>query len=391
MVEGALIWPLFHQNFAYMKIKTFTLAWLLAICISPSLFAQNFDVYVSDAGNFNLPGNWQILKFDENGENGQVFISDHLAWPQDIFFIESNNTVLISNLNTGTLSKFDATTGAFLEEFATGISGPTRMKLGPDSLLYVLQWSPNTRVKRYQLNGTFVDDFTKTNTGSAIGLDWDAEGNLFVASYNGNYVRKYSPNGDDLGNFISSGLNGPTNIWFNDEGDLFVNNWNNGIVKRFDGLGNFVEDFITGAPNCEGVDFFPNGDIAIGVGGTSSVKVYSPDGAFIKDLVAPGTLNLLVPNAVVFRGKTASKTKDKYLEMSFVSPTIGSHFQISNPDFAGRSLSCEVFDTSGLFVQKMEFSGQTIWDASSLANGIYYLTVKLPDGTMARQKVVVQR
>ena len=32
------------------------------------------------------------------------------------------------------------TMGVYIEDFATGIGGPTRMKIGADSLLYVLQW-----------------------------------------------------------------------------------------------------------------------------------------------------------------------------------------------------------------------------------------------------------
>ena len=82
---------------------------------------------------------WQILKFDANGENGQVFIDDHLAWPQDIVFLEDQNVVLISNLNTSEILRFNATTGQFMNTFASNIGGPTRMKIGSDSLLYVLQ------------------------------------------------------------------------------------------------------------------------------------------------------------------------------------------------------------------------------------------------------------
>ena len=210
------------------------------------------EVYISDAGNFNNPP-WQILKFDENGENGEVFISDHLAWPQDIVFLEEDNAVLISNLNSGVVSKFNATSGSFIEEFATGLGGPTRMKIGPDSLLYVLQWTNNTKVKRYKLDGTFVDDFTSSNTGTAIGMDWDADGNFYVSSFNGKYVRKFSSTGANLGDFINSNLAGPTNIWFGENGDLFVLDWQAASIKRFDSNGNYLGVFISGVPQCEGV------------------------------------------------------------------------------------------------------------------------------------------
>lgn len=35
------------------------------------------------------------------------------------------------------------------------------MKIGPDSLLYVLQWSGKGTVKRYKLDGTNLGDFTE--------------------------------------------------------------------------------------------------------------------------------------------------------------------------------------------------------------------------------------
>jgi len=43
------------------------------ILLASNTFCQTIEVYVSDAGNFSSPP-WQILKFDENGDNGEVFI-----------------------------------------------------------------------------------------------------------------------------------------------------------------------------------------------------------------------------------------------------------------------------------------------------------------------------
>lgn len=373
-----------------MKSKTWSLFGCFFLCYFPAAFAQNFDIYVSDAGNFNLPP-WQILKFDQNGENGESFISDHLAWPQDIVFLEDQNLALVSNLNTNVISKFDAATGEYLGEFATGIGGPTRMEIGPDSLLYVLQWTGSGKVKRYHLDGSFMDDFTETGVGNSIGLAWDAGSNLYVSSYNGKYVRKFGPTGADLGNFISTNLAGPTNIWFADNGDMLVNDWNAGSVKRFDTQGTYLGVFITGVPQVEGVDFFPNGDIAVGCGGAGTVKVFSPEGVFIKDLFPAGTLNAMTPNAVVFREKAASPAKETIQEVNFVQPTLGVHFQISNPSLEKAPLFYEVFDSTGALVERISYTEAADWDASAVANGIYYITAKLRNGTVARQKVVVQQ
>lgn len=258
------------------------------------------SIYVSDAGNFEV-GPWKIFKYDENGQNPEVFIDEDLAWPQDIVFLEDNNEVLISNLNSGKINRHNATTGALLNSFATGIGGPTRMKIGPDNLLYVLQWSGNGSVLRYQLDGTFVDQHTDIGVVQSIGLDWDSSGNLYVSSFNDKIVRKFDSNGNNLGIYVNSNLQGPTNIWFDENDNLFVCDWTGGKVVKFDMNGNFTEDFITGLNQVEGVDIFPNGNIILGNGNTSEVKLYDAQGNFIQNLVSSGSGGLLKPNAVVIR------------------------------------------------------------------------------------------
>jgi len=267
-------------------------------------WGQEFEVYVSDAGNFSNPP-WQILKFDQNGENPEVFINTNLAWPQDIVFLEDQGIVLISNLNSGTISRHDAETGAYINNFAQGIGGPTRMKIGADDLLYVLQWTGSERVRRYTQDGAFVDEFTSVNVPQSIGLDWDGDGNLYVSSYNGDSVRKFSPTGANLGIFVNSNLAGPTNIWFDDNGDLLVSDFDGTAVKRFGPAGNYLGVFLSGLSNSEGVAILPDGDILIGNGATASVKRYSSNGAFIEDFIPPGSGGLIRPNAVVLRNLEA--------------------------------------------------------------------------------------
>jgi len=270
----------------------------LALMFSTATWGQDLDLYVSDAGNFQNPP-WQILKYDQNGGNPEVFINTNLAWPQDILFLDSDGTVLISNLNSGRINRHDARNGDFIDTFAQGISGPTRMKIGPDGLLYVLQWNNNAPVRRYQLDGTFVDNFTSVGVNQAIGIDWDSNGDLYVSSFNGAFVRRFDTNGNDLGFFVDTNLVGPTNIWFDENGDLFVIDYNGGAVRQYDSNGNFILDFILGLVNPEGVDFLPDGDILIGNGGNGSVRRYDSNGTLIGNYVPPGSGGLLRPNAVV--------------------------------------------------------------------------------------------
>lgn len=258
------------------------------------------EVYVSDAGNFEK-GPYQLLKLDENGQNPVAFTTGNLAWPQDILFLEDQGVALISNLNGNSIGRFDITTGNYIDNFASGISGPTRIKIGPDGLVYALQWQGDGLVYRYKPDGTFVDKFTSIAVPQAIGLDWDLEGNLYVSSYSGGnngFIRKFNNTGQDLGLFISNNanLNGPTNIWFDGSGDLLVNDYVNGVVRRFDSKGNFIANALTNLQQPEGISFLDENFL---VGSTRVVKMYDSNGNFVKDLVTGN--NLLNVNAVVVR------------------------------------------------------------------------------------------
>jgi hypothetical protein len=384
-------------------MRDFLLHVISFLLLTLNLVGQTTEIYVSDAGNFNNPP-WQILKFDENGENPEVFIDSNLAWPQDIIFLDDQGLVLISNLNTNQITKYNLASGGYLGNFATGISGPTRMKIGDDSLLYVLQWSGDGKVRRYQLNGTFVDDFTSVGVSQSIGIDWDSTGNLYVSSFNGNNVRKFDSNGNDMGLFINSNLQGPTNIWFDDNGDLLVLNWSGTTVKRFDSAGNYLGDFITGLFHCEGVDVFPNGNILIGNGGTSSVKLFDSNGNYLEDFIASGAGNLLTPNAVVIRqnvsvsiseGDNTSGINQFILKQNYPNPFNPStqiEFSIPGP----LHVKLEIFNMLGermdvLVSQSMSAGEHSIeWNAEEVPSGIYMYRLTAGDRIESRKMVLLR-
>ncbi|MEL7532484.1 MAG: hypothetical protein AAFN10_14295 [Bacteroidota bacterium] len=362
------------------QLLFFSLAFL-----SFALNAQITEIYVSDAGNFNNPP-WQILKFDENGQNPTVFIDTNIDWPQDILFVEDANRVLISNLNSNLINWHDATTGAYIGLFANGINGPTRMKIGPDSLLYVLQWGGNGRVLRYQLDGSFVDEFTSVGVSNSIGLAWDAIGNLYVSSYDGDYVRHFDSQGNDLGLFAITNLDGPTNIWFDDKGNLLVVDYDGNAVKRFDPAGVYDGIFMSGLGNAEGVAFMANGDILIGNGATSSVKRYDDSGTYLNEFVASGAGNLLNPNAVVIReNNTTSIRKPLTESASIVRPNHGREFALAlSPQ--QRAKQIQVYRVDGRLVGEIR---ERSWSAEDLPAGFYVVVADLQDGRRLRQKIML--
>ena len=340
---------LFRSNKSIMINKMKILFFITCVLLSAAnAYCQSFEIYVSDAGNFSSPP-WKILKYDEDGDNPEVFINDHVSWPQDIVFLEDKNTVLISSFNTGLITRHNSDTGDYINNFASGISGPTRMKIGADKLLYVLQWNGNGLVRRYELDGMFVDEFTDAGVPQSIGIDWDSAGNLYVSSFNGRSVRKFDSSGRDQGIFIDSHLAGPTNIWFESNGDLLVSDYSGTAVKRFDSDGNYLSDFLQGLSQSEGVDFMPNGNILIGNGASRSVKMFDSIGNFLEDIIPSGSGGLQTPNAVVIREMI---TEDSFqinpgLNDAWFDPaTAGQGFLITVfPDIKQMFLAWFTYDT----------------------------------------------
>jgi len=371
------------------KIKTSIL--ICSLLMTSLLCSQDLEVWVSDAGGFSNPP-WFIFKFDENGENPIEVMSqsDGIEWPEDIIFLEDDGVVLISNLNAaGTISRHNINTGDFISKFAAGLGGPTRMKIGPDDLLYVLQWTGSGTVLRYQLDGTFVDEFTNVGVAQSIGIDWDSSGNLYISSYGNSLIRKFDTSGNDLGLFINSGLNGPTNIFFDQSGsgDLIVFNWNNGIVQRYNSSGVFVENLITGINQCEGFDFMPNGDILIGVGSDDTVKRYDNNFNFIENFIESGTL--ITPNAVAIRETTLTVT-DFELASNFIIPSIGTRFSIKT-NLSSEVEYLEIYTISGIFIEKIILNETSFWDASKFSEGVYIIKATTINGKVSTQKVVVKK
>ena len=223
------------------------------------------------------------------------------------------------------------------------------MKIGPDGLLYVLQWSGNGKVLRYQLDGTSMGEFTSVGVSQSIGLDWDSAGNLYVASFDTTSVRKFDTSGNDMGLFINSNIFGPTSIWFDENGDLLVSDWSTTAVKRFNSTGAFQGNFLNGLRQSEGVAIFANGNILIGNGSTNSVKMFDNAGNYIEDLISTSAGGLITPVAIVIRNDTsqpAFKINAGLNDAWFNPATDGQGFFITVfPDINFVSLAWFTYDT----------------------------------------------
>lgn len=370
-----------------MKILKFYLTICLSLTVS--VLSAQIEVYVSSVLDST------IKKYDENGTYLGNFIapfSGGLNRPQALIFMDDNTVIVTGYLNSQ-IKQYNATTGVYIGNFSSGynLTLPTRMRIRDDNLIYVLQNDATVnKVVRFDLDGNFVDEFTSIGVPGAIGMDWDDNGNLYVASFGGavdGYVQKFDAAGNDLGTFIDSTiLQGPTYIWFNDAGDLLLMDWTDGVVRRFDSNGQYIDDFITGMTNPEGVEFLPDDTILVGDRGTDSVERFDSNGNFIETFTSGN--NLGDPNAIVFRDPILS-VSEKKIEKVFVTPTIGAIFNFNTtitPDYK----SLNIYSSNGLFIEKINLLDNVSWDARAYAEGIYFIVAN-QNGVRETQKIVVKK
>ncbi|WP_299521594.1 T9SS type A sorting domain-containing protein [Winogradskyella sp.] len=381
---------------------------LFPITVFPQLPEGSYILVSDITANVTPTSDYKILKFDNNGENGELFTDVELSWPQDILIAEIPNEghrVLVSNLFSGKITKYDLD-GNYVGDFATGIGGPTRMHIRNNEL-YVLQWfnqSAPEFVLRYSLDGTPLGNFTDTGTTLSIGLDWDSDGNFYLSSYgsppfNGNpaipaQIYRYNSQGEFESVFISeTDLAGPTNIWFDKSGsgDLWVIDYNSNSVKRFDSEGNLIGTIITGLSTPEGVAFLENGNFLIGNGITGLIKMYDSNGTFIEDFIdaqASMEANLINTNAFYITSATLSLTEVTKKEIPFLFPTIGNKFTF-DANIVNANDSIIFNDLSGRQLKHIKLDNSMEWIPNNYNDGIYFISV-ISGEKKITQKIIIK-
>ncbi|MEZ4858630.1 MAG: T9SS type A sorting domain-containing protein [Flavobacteriaceae bacterium] len=359
-----------------------------------SLGQPSHYIYVSDAGNFTISTS-QILRYDLDGSNPQTFISsdtfitNNIGWPQDILFLENQGIVLVSCLIGNKITIHDANNGDYLGDFAAVAGGPTRMKIGPDEKIYVVQWSTtDNKVLRFEQDGTPLGEYTDIGVPRSVGLDFDGAGNMYVGSYGGNTVTKFDSAGISQGVLINTELSGPTNVMIEQGGTLLVLNWNGGNIKRFNASGVFMETFTTAVTQPEGITTHPvSSNYVVGNGGSAQIDEFAPNGTFVGTIVSSGLGGLIQPNAVVIRDASLA-VKDFKKNKLLVTPTIGSLFLLNTTETKSLD-SLEVFTLMGQKVASVSLL-QEQWNADFLTEGVYVLVAKV-NTTQYVQKIIVKK
>lgn len=329
----------------------------------------------------NSRGTNAIKKYDVNGNYLGNFIAPNsggLIAPEDIQF-HPDGTMLVTGAGNNTIKRYNGQTGQYMGNFSSGydLEIPSKMSIGWDSLLYVTQWGmTQNKVVRFDLDGNFVDEFTKTPAPNGLGHLWDSNENFYISIYgngaNGT-IQKFDLLGNSLGTFINSSiLQGPTDIWFDNNGDMLIEDWTVGRVLRFNSSGQYLGVFVNGLTNPEGIAFLPNGNLLIGDWGEDAVHLIDSTGTVLGYFTIGN--GLVDPNNVTVRvTEMASMAEEGTVEERLVIyPNPASDFVMF--ETGAEIVQTAIFNATGTLVAEAKDSGRL--DVSQLPKGIYFLKTK---------------
>jgi len=377
---------------------------------SVDLFAQSYELFVSSRNTSS------VKKYD--GATGAYlgnFVPDSsggLSATQEVVFGPDGHLYVSGRENTA-VKKYNGVTGEYIGDFTSGfvLAGPTKISFGPDGNLYVSQWGitgaeiPKRTVRFSATTGVFVDQFTSTTISNAGGHAWDADGNLFVASFGSGNVHKFDTNGTFQGIFTEAGhLSNAMNLWFDDSGDLLVVDFNSGTVLRFDGTtGKYKSVFISGMTTIEGVTIGPDGSIFLTDWSMNEIVQYSSTGTRIGVFTDEG--GMARPNGLVFAltNRTVVSVNESHgslplnhtLKQNFpnpFNPTTQINFSLSKSS----PVTLKIYDAAGHLVSTLinrnlsEGDYTEVWDGQNMHSGLYFYQLTAGNSTETRKMILLK-
>ncbi len=176
-------------------------------------------------------GSSEVRKFDKNGNFIEVFTQPgHLQGPVNLWFNTQGNLCVL-DWDNGSVIVFDGSTGNYLSTFISGLTNAEGITEGPDSNIYICDWTDNN-IKRFDQNGNFLGVFS--NGGNLA-----APNSLIFRVNNSTSVKNkfgYIPLKDRLMQNYPNPFNPATRINYEISRPGFV------TVNIFDLLGNLVDN-----------------------------------------------------------------------------------------------------------------------------------------------------
>src|SRR6266571_1716304 len=208
-----------------------------------------------------------ILSFDgQTGASPVLFAppgTGGLSYPEGLAIGPDDGNIYVRS--AGSVLRFNGTTGAFIDVFASGGAQ------SPDSLSFQLRWDATT--------GSFVATSAAGGLDGPTGLSFGPDGNLYVSSY-GSVLLYRGQTGAAPAMFAAGGgLVNATGLAFGPDGNLYVSNYpGNTILAYGRATGAFIGAFVSADPNLDrptGLTFGPDGNLYLCSYDTNSVLRYN--------------------------------------------------------------------------------------------------------------------
>ena len=232
--------------------------------------------------------------------------------------IGPDGRLYVSGEKSDDVRRYDAETGALIDVFVApgsgGLGSPEGLAFGPDGNLYVSNWSGNNVLRFHGTTGAFIDVFTVGGVAKPYDLLFGPDSNLYVATYESHSVRRFDgTTGAFIDTFVSPGSGGldtPEQMAFGPDGSLYIASFNSNQILRYSGLtGGFTDIFITsggpgGLERPTGLSFGPDGNIYVGDHANHRILRYDgATAAFIDEYIPAGTGGLTKPDPMTFLPK----------------------------------------------------------------------------------------
>ena len=219
-------------------------------------------------------------------------------------FLFDGGSLFVANGAGGAVARYSATTGAFVNNFAS-INQPRGVTLSPDgNSLYVSGGGTTDAVRQYNVaTGALIGTTTAANL-NPFGLTFGSDGNLYVADISSDEILRFDAAGAFIDTFVAAGVGGldaPRELVFGSDGNLYVSSADSDAVLRYNGAtGAFIDAFATGV-DARGLVFGPDNNLYVASFASNTVRRYDgTTGAFIDDFVTAGSGNLMGPVGVAF-------------------------------------------------------------------------------------------
>ena len=184
----------------------------------------------SEQNAFVTNGYNSVTKLDNNG-NVLATISFNDFKGTTGIIVDENDAVWVTNMDSYTVTKFDATTGNFIGTYVvaplTFSGGPTDIAVDNEQNIWVANDDDNS-VTKLANDGTFITTIIGLN--GAFALTLDSNNNVYVANVDGKTITKINSAGVIIETYTVEMY--PYNLEFDEFGNLWVLYWTETVVSK---------------------------------------------------------------------------------------------------------------------------------------------------------------